>query len=270
MGITLSHLESLQQKGLLPPGARVLDIGSSNLYSADEAGLKKFLAYYGKTAPSDLVQRLAAGSAYGHGGVANESFVGELLEAAGITYLAFDIADGYRTQIFDLNSQALQKSLAKSFDIVLNFGTTEHVMNQLNAMRVIHDATKVGGHIVHSVPSLGYIDHGYVAYTPRFFFDLAGHNQYEIIEFRYEGPSEGKQIMGIVRDYQTYFPALTPYIENDPTSFQATDFAIYLIQRRSNAGAFKVPMERSTSVIAGRAAVAHGIDKLSRILGRFR
>ena len=57
------------------------------------------------------------------------------------------------------------------------------------------------GHIfpwVHEVPAQGFIDHGYICYTPRFFFDLAGHNEYEVVDFTYLGPSPGKPIMNVV------------------------------------------------------------------------
>ncbi len=162
-----------------------------------------------------------------------------------MTYLAFDVANGYRTQIFDLNSQSLNRAQTQSFDIILNFGTTEHVMNQLNALKVIHDAVKVGGHIVHSVPCLGDIDHGYVAYTPRLFFDVASYDNYEIIDFRYEGPVEDKPIMDIVRDYGAYFPAANRYVNEAQVALKATDVAIYLIQKRTITKAFLTPMDTS-------------------------
>jgi hypothetical protein len=81
-----------------------------------------------------------------------KTFVGELIELAGMAYCALDGAKGFQTTIFDLNSEILDSSLIASFDLVLNFSTTEHVMNQHNAMRVVHDAVKAGGHIVHEVP----------------------------------------------------------------------------------------------------------------------
>ena len=103
-------------------------------------------------------------------------------------YTAFDIAAGYRTEIVDLNYSAAPPHLIDAFDVVLNFGTTEHLLNQYNAFKVMHDCTRVGGFIVHSLPGVGYSNHGYFTYTPRCFFDLAGHNEYEIVRFWFEGP----------------------------------------------------------------------------------
>src|SRR3990172_13378955 len=106
-------------------------------------------------------------------------------------YLAFDIAYGYRTTILDLNCAVLPASLQKRFDLVLNFGTTEHILNQLNCFKVIHDATKVGGYIYHSLPAVGYVNHGYITYTGRCFFDVAGFNEYELVACWFDGPSGG-------------------------------------------------------------------------------
>src|SRR4026207_2490866 len=46
MGISLAALERSQAMKLLPAGASVLDIGSSNLYSATPEGLRHFLSQY--------------------------------------------------------------------------------------------------------------------------------------------------------------------------------------------------------------------------------
>jgi SAM-dependent methyltransferase len=276
MGIPLYTLDEMSERGLLPAGARVLDIGSSNLYQAPEAGLRQFFARYGIEPDPAFIDRIAKGSTYGAGGIANESFVGELLERAGLSYRSFDIANGYKTDIFDLNGMSVPRNLVGHFDTVLNFGTTEHVMNQYNAMRVIHDAVRTGGHIVHEVPSLGFIDHGYIAYTPRFFFDLAGYNEYEVVDFAYRGPAQGKPIMNIVHDYKQHFPALGRYAPiPEVGGYTATDFAIYITYRKVKDMPFRSPMETSTSVGEIRipsltASVSKTMSLARRIGGRIR
>jgi hypothetical protein len=245
MGITLAKLDNLRQRGVLPPRSRILDIGSSNLYSAEPPEIRSFLAHYDVTARKAFVERTSSGSVYSPGAAVNQSFVGELLEKGGMTYLAFDIANGYRTRIIDLNRENLPEKLAGSFDLVLNFGTTEHIINQLNAFQVIHDAACVGGYIVHELPALGYIDHGYFCYTPRFFFDLAAYNNYEVIDFRYSDRGPGNDINNIVRDYTAYFPALAA----TPSPKYAPDNgSLCIILRKTQDGPLRLPMETSTSV----------------------
>jgi SAM-dependent methyltransferase len=253
----------------LKRGSRVLDIGSSNLYSASEADIRSFAEACGAaTIPDDDISRMERGSGYGPNGGLNETFVGELLERCGIRYLSFDIAEGYATQVFDLNSQSVPPRLAGTFDVVLNFGTTEHVLDQANAMRVIHDATKVGGHIVHEVPSQGWISHGFFCYTLRFFFDLAGYNEYEVIEFCYRCPADGVSAMSIVRDYTSYFPALSnahPTGEFD--DFAPQNVAIYIVFRKTKVAPLQLPMERSTSV--ARPSAARAPSSVSGFIRRF-
>ena len=133
------------------------------------------------------IAKLAAGSRYdADDGGKNEAWAGALFEACGIDYLAFDLAKGYKTEIFDLNSQKLNRAHCGALDLIMNCGTTEHFIGQFNVFTQIHDACKVGGYINHQLPHIGWANHGYFTYTGRFFFDMAGHNKYEVIAFWYD------------------------------------------------------------------------------------
>jgi SAM-dependent methyltransferase len=252
MGITLSKLQDLRSRGIFPTEGRVLDIGSSNLYSADMAALQTFAGAFHRQLDPLVAERLASGSTYGSGITRNESFVGDLLERVGLGYLALDIANGYKTLIFDLNHETIPEDLAGSFDVVLNFGTTEHVINQLNAMKVIHDATKVGGHIVHELPTVGYVDHGYFCYTPRFFFDLAIQNDYEVIEFNYQGPADGSDIRSIVRTFAGHFPSLS---RSKTFEIKPPNISSWIILRKTENAPFYVSLETTTSVFTSNDSV---------------
>jgi hypothetical protein len=72
----------------------------------------------------------------------------------------------------------------------------------------VHSAAKAGALILHSVPSIGYVDHGYFCYTSRFFFDLGGYNQYELVDMWYEGPASEENVFAAARQYKSYFPVL--------------------------------------------------------------
>jgi hypothetical protein len=261
MGISLSMIERMQELGVFGrSGMSVLDIGSSNLYSASAERVLRFLERFGVSATPEVVEfaaRLEKGSSYDpvHGGL-NEAFAGELFERAGMRYAAIDIADGYRTEIVDLNHSAAPPLFVDAFDLVLNFGTTEHLLNQYNAFKVMHDCTRVGGFIVHSLPGVGYFNHGYFTYTPRCFFDLAGYNQYELVRFWFDGPAGSNDLFAPVRDYQPYFPALASTLaERDSTengrkaaSLDLPDIGLVVVLRKVRAAPFVGSLERSTSV----------------------
>jgi SAM-dependent methyltransferase len=272
MGIAYSYVKKMETLGLLRNGMRVLDIGSSNLYSASEEDVKTFLATHSPRQPADL-DAFAARLAYGSGydpvkGGRNEAFIGELFEKAGMEYLSFDIASGFRTTILDLNRAALPSPLRNKFDLVLNFGTTEHILNQLNCFKVIHDATKVGGCMFHSLPAVGYVDHGYITYTGRCFFDIGGNNEYEMLACWFDGsPGTGGTVLDSLRSYSSYFPALGRTLEEYATSdhgrfladFRVPDISINVVYRKVKAKPFWGALEASTSVghIPGNVTAAY-------------
>ena len=251
MGISFGLLERLRSDGLFRKGCRILDIGSSNLYNAPAAAVQTFMAEFNSGAPAArtlaLAEKLAKGSAYdAQTGGANNAFAGELLEACGFSYLAFDIADGYRTQIFDLNRERLGDAHRSAFDVVLNIGTTEHVLNQHNSFEIIHDATKVGGHIVHQLPAAGFTDHAYFVYTGRLFFDLAGYNEYEIVDAWYDGPADEDDLLTSVRAYKSYFPKIAE-LAGLP-AINIPNVALTVVYRKTKNKPFKACLEMSTSV----------------------
>lgn len=95
------------------------------------------------------------------------------------SYNAIDLLppNQYRVQQ-DLN---LPFDLGTTFDVCINNGTTEHVFNQANCYKAIHDHTAPGGVMIHWTPCLGWVDHGFYNVQPGFFYDLAIANGYEIL-----------------------------------------------------------------------------------------
>jgi hypothetical protein len=81
----------------------------------------------------------------------------------------------------DLNHETVPSSLRNKFDLLLNLGTSEHVANQGNAFQIMHDLVHAGSIMYHEVPAGGLIDHGFVAYQPKFFHRLCRENNYELL-----------------------------------------------------------------------------------------
>lgn len=261
MGVSWSFVLQMEALGMLPsPGAALLDIGSSNLYNADAAGIAAFVRRHAADPGADLdafAERMARGSRYDPvTGGANESFLGEVLERAGFRYEAIDIARGYRTRIVDLNHAALPQDMVGAFDAVINFGTTEHILNQMNSFVAIHDAAKPGGMIWHQLPAIGFLDHGYFTYTGRFFFDLAGYNRYDIVDMWFDGPGGPEDVFAAVRSYRSVFPALGQRLDRIGTAAREKALAatpiptisINVVYRKVHDAPFTGPAETSTSV----------------------
>lgn len=99
----------------------------------------------------------------------------------GFTYASIDI-DGSEGSIpLDLNYDSVDKKHIGKYNLVTNFGTTEHVANQLNAFKVIHDLTAPGGVMLHHLPMQGMLNHGLFNYNPKFFWMLARSNGYKVV-----------------------------------------------------------------------------------------
>ena len=96
-------------------------------------------------------------------------------------YISFDLFDR-RAEKVDLN---LDLERTDSWDIVTNFGTSEHMFNQFAFMKNCHDLTRQGGVSLHALPVSSGMDHGFYNYHPTFFRSLAIANNYEILDFRY-------------------------------------------------------------------------------------
>ncbi len=68
------------------------------------------------------------------------------------------------------------------FDIVTNYGTSEHVTQQYQVFANIHNWTKVGGAMVHGSPQAGYwFHHGKFNYELEFFTRMAKENNYKVV-----------------------------------------------------------------------------------------
>ena len=182
----ISDLYELKRAGAIPARARVVEIGAQQLSSgflAATAELERLYEAFGKTAAQ--LGAPPSERKHAHG-------VELLPDAAPAsipfwTSLGFEYAaveyGGHRSAIaLDLNRDAVPPALKSSFDLVVNAGTTEHVVNQDNAFRVIHDLAKPGGLMMHDVPAMGMMTHGPISYNIQFFWLLCRDNDYEPLD----------------------------------------------------------------------------------------
>lgn len=117
----------------------------------------------------------------------------------GFDYVAIDL-DTYNGSDFvlnyDLNEAQCPPEQKNKYDLVTNYGTTEHLINQTNAFKMIHDLCKVNGVMINTVPSYD-IGHGFFNYTSMFFKSLAKDNNYDIISMNTQNVYEGGNLKSI-------------------------------------------------------------------------
>jgi len=230
----LIRIQELCQKGILRPGAQILEFGAQEIYCKDHLyvvrNFNEFFVGSGKSGwnaerlSDEQLDRLA-----------KQGFASEFFRACGFKYRAFDIFDGDSVTLFDLNIQTAPPELAGTIDLVTNYGTTEHLINQNLAMRTMHELASVGGVMHHDLPMGGYHSHGYFSYNPMFFQHLARANEIEVL---FEGFSCDK--------------SLQPVPENMAERGWSTDgwfnSSLEVVLRKTSEKRFRMPLETGTSM----------------------
>ena len=182
---TILHLINLRHAGRLPDGARVVEIGAqqlSNSFLRAKAELAQLYELFGR-APVDLGGPRDAPIVDGIERQAESAPASQpFWESLGFAYSAIEYGGHRGVTALDLNRDQVPSELRSSFDLVVNAGTTEHVVNQDNAFRVIHDLAKAGGIMLHELPGGGMLTHGVVSYNPQFFWLLCRFNNYEVFD----------------------------------------------------------------------------------------
>ena len=87
----------------------------------------------------------------------------------------------------------------RGFDIVTDFGTGEHIFDQLQVWRTMHMLTKVGGCIVFDRPCAGYEGHCFYLIQPNLIAAVAWANCYEVVAFERAQTTRGHLVRGVLR-----------------------------------------------------------------------
>jgi hypothetical protein len=259
MGLNMECVLYLQKKGHLTTSKnKLLDIGPQNVYLASPSQIEEFLHRCGvETAGSleEVIQRL---SHYSHPRPGERTtLLSQLTDLTTIEYNSFDVCPALKTELLDLNYDALPRQYYEYYDLVLNFGTTEHIMNQWNCFSVIHEATKVGGIIYCVLPASGYLDHGYYCYTPVFFRDMAAANDYVIVDkFLVPAiPSSRLEPTGFdVRTDKAFMQSSSASVGT--YSEEVPSFNIHVLMRKTKSAQFQCALEIATADAPINAAMA--------------
>jgi len=100
-------------------------------------------------------------------------------ESLGINHISIDLEECFGALKIDLTEDL---NFRNDFDIVTNFGTSEHCMKQYPVFLNMHKACRVGGYLFNWVPKVdNWPEHGYYTYRPTFFEFLSNMFGYSIV-----------------------------------------------------------------------------------------
>lgn len=199
MAISKTHYEllrTLRERGALPLGEPILEIGQANFYGDFDPrdmlpDIERFVTDKDRRDTlTGMLANISEFTPYGRMVVCEQqqwkgldqallalaqSIYGILFNTTSPTH-AIDLI-GESTLKHDLNHPV--QGLA-TYSTVINHGTAEHIFNIGQVFRTMHDATRPGGLMIHESPFTGWIDHGFYCLQPTLFYDLAAANGYSI------------------------------------------------------------------------------------------
>jgi hypothetical protein len=251
MACGIEFLKWMGETGVLPRRGRLLDIGESCLLGAEAHEIKEVLRRHGCKLDEQKVNKLAHEYAYRSklmGAPIPTLFLGEVLEHTDVEYISFDVVSTRVARLFDLNKHDLNPAKKGTFDAVVNFGTTEHLINQYNAFKVMHEAAKPGGFMFSQIPSTGYINHGYFCYNALMFRELAEANGYETVDLWFYGPNDAGNVLVNADNYPGVLDGRK--LRNNVEAFKnapVPNALINVLFRKVHDAPFKVGLEVKTA-----------------------
>jgi SAM-dependent methyltransferase len=168
----LELYRQLKLQGALDGIDEVMELGSQDFWCPQANLVKALCAAFGRPPPgpellnTNNVEQKPARLLY---------------EALGLKYHCVDVDGRVGSLELDLNFDATPDEHKSKYGLVTNHGTSEHLLNQLNVFRMMHELARPGGVIVHAVPFTVHLEHGFFNYQPNFFECLARYNSYETL-----------------------------------------------------------------------------------------
>lgn len=274
MACISAFLRTMVEFGYIAHQSAFLDIGEQCLLGATRQELDCVFERLGcRISPDDynreVNELVMRSNLFGHDTIPT-LYLGDVLKHTTVEYVALDIVTTRYAERFDLNRHRLAYQHCNRFDTVFNMGTSEHVLNQLNTFRLMHDACRPGGYMITQVPCTGYINHGYFNYNALLFEDLAKANGYIIEELWFSGPG---QHVNLAAENPKWFAHRNrlPFIDNSAALISDAHghVAINVIFRKVDAHPFLAPNEVRTaahSTIESAPFTSSYIDPSSELI----
>ena len=154
---------------------------------------------------------------------------------------AIDIVDFEgATIIHDLNT-ILQNR--RQYDVVVDFGTSEHIFNLPALFENIANLLKPQGYVIHIVP-ISTLNHGFVLFSPTLFYDLYSENGFEVVDaymIRNYSLTNVVKISHYDHLKDNHSNPLFGYLKPFAGSFISQSFCC--CSRKKNFKSFKIPLQ---------------------------
>src|SRR6516225_5233198 len=213
----------LKLQGALEGVAEVMELGSQDFWCPQKNLVIALCKAFGRTEVNPVLLDTTN---------ASQQPARLLYEALGIKYGCVDVDGRVGSVVMDLNFDEVPAAHKGKYGLVTNHGTSEHVMNQYNVFKAMHEFARPGGLFVHAVPFTVHLEHGFFNYQPNFFEALARYNSYETLGL-WVGPDW--QLASLV----PWDPILLDYFSMN----SKTTHRLVVVQRKMYDKPFCVPFQ---------------------------
>ncbi len=108
----------------------------------------------------------------------------ELFRSMGfLTADSMDVSEYEGASIICNLNKDIAGDLHNRFDVIFDGGSTEHMFNVPKAFENYNKMLRVGGLVIHSLPSTGMPDHGFYMFSPTLLYDYYTQNHWVIVNF---------------------------------------------------------------------------------------
>jgi len=168
-----------QLRSETPPPADVVELGNQTFKArqGDCERVAALLAHLRTPFDATLLRAIDT-----RAGAERAASTADFYRALGYSsYRTIDVNGRYGSLVMDLNRNlATHYGYRTTFALVTNNGTGEHVFNQAAVFENAHALCRTGGAMVHVLPFFNYLNHGFFAFNPILFHDLAAANGYQL------------------------------------------------------------------------------------------
>jgi len=251
MGIgsdTIEVLIRLREEGYLADRVSVVEIGAqqlANTFLEARDRISHVGSLFGIVRPCPLPRAIPTHIVHGELEHLGESapLARDFWTWLGFDYASVDIDGSPGSIPLDLNYDSAPDPTLGKYQLVTNFGTTEHVANQLNAFKIIHDLAALNGVMIHHLPMQGMLNHGLVNYNPKFFWMLARSNGYRLV---YMNINAGASYYALPENISGSVAPFEPDIEQRRHAYRAADMLIVVVLQKVFDTAYVPPIDVPT------------------------
>jgi len=236
MGISRGIIKLLMREGKREKyHGKILCVGRQDIF-ATENDLKKWAHEMGYKLISDVNMSISNKEDFK---LKNHIDDTSLLMSLGFNSVDSIDCNDYEgcTIVHDLNKD-IPSELYNKYDLIYDGGTSEHIFNFPKVLENYNKMLKVGGRLIHALPTSNWVDHGFYMFSPILFHDYYSANKWEIIDSLLTKRTPKDKL----REVYQYVPGCLKY--HSDGRLNKDTYEIFFIARKTPESTYDAPVQQ--------------------------